>query len=220
MIAPIFARRFYLTRLQLNSGVRLHPITTRMKVWNCGVLTIVWAIGAIWPTRTTEAQTRTSVALDAAVGSGRGKGGEFVDRQLVGARLGVSVRRWQTSRWGVFIEGSMDGLDLTTGHKLSCLLNSRGGCVPWFPDFAGPTLVGGLAFARADRRFELRTGLGGASYTAADGPRIGAFVGQIDAAAFPVTHVGLVFGARWVAIPRYRGDRLGVLPWTLGLRIR
>jgi hypothetical protein len=125
------------------------------------------------------AQVRTSVAMDAALGSGLGKGGAAV-----------------------------------------CYRNPRGGCLDSYPEFAGPTFVAGLAAALADHRLELRAGGGGGAYAPADGPRVGATVGQVDGAAFPVKHVGLVFGGRWIVIPRYRGDRLSVLPWMLGLRIR
>jgi len=176
-------------------------------------------IGATLPAHVTLAQARTSIAVDAMASSGSGRGGAFVDRQLVGARLGISVHRWRAARWGAFLEGSFDGLDMTTGHKTSCLQHPGGGCMPPFPDFAGAAVVGGLAAARADRRLELRAGLGVAAYAADDGPRVGAFLGQLDAAAFPIAHVGLVLGARWIVIPRYRGDRLGVVPWTLGFRI-
>jgi hypothetical protein len=88
-----------------------------------------------------------------------------------------------------------------------------------YPEFTGPaTIIGGIV-RRADERVEVRAGFGGASYVA-DGARTGAAVTQIDAAAFPVTHVGLTLGLRWIAVPRYRGDRLSILPWAVGVRIR
>lgn len=77
----------------------------------------------------------------------------------------------------------------------------------------------GAIMRRSDERLEMRAGIGGAAY-AADGPRVGAAVAQIDAAAFPVDHFGPTLGARWIVVPRYRGDRLSILPWALGVRIR
>jgi hypothetical protein len=169
-----------------------------------------------------EAQTRTSFAIDATLGGGFGKGGEFFDRQLVGARLGVSVRRGQPSHVGVFAEGSIDAVGLSMGHAAVCYPNPRGGCLDSYPELFGPTLVAGLVVGGEDGVSELRAGLGGAAYATGDerGSRVGAAVGQVDAAIFPVAHVGLVFGGRWIVIPRYRGDRLSVVPWMLGIRIR
>jgi hypothetical protein len=84
------------------------------------------------------AQRRTTLAVDATLGAGFGKGGEFYDRQLRGARIAASLRR------------------------------------------SGSTRVG----------------------------------------FFPVSHLGVIVGARWIVAPRYRGDRLSVLPWSLGFRVR
>jgi hypothetical protein len=53
-----------------------------------------------------------------------------------------------------------------------------------------------------------------------DGTRVGAVVGQLDAAVFPTAHIGLVLGPRFVVIPRYRRDRLTMIPALFGLRVR
>lgn len=169
--------------------------------------------------RASAAQTRTSIAVDAALGGGFGKGGEFFDRQIAGARFGVGIRTLRSSHFGLFAEGSMDWLAWSMGHYAVCYRNPRGGCLDPYPEFSGPTLVAGVVAARPDGRFEARAGLGGAAYGAAEGPRVGAAIGQLDAAAFPLRHVGLVLGARWIVIPRYRGDRLSVVPWMFGVRI-
>jgi len=166
-----------------------------------------------------DAQRRTTVAAEATIGGGSGKGGEFKDRELINARVGIGVRHWRTPRLGTFAELSMDWLGVGMGHHLVCVTNPRGGCLGNYPELAGPTVVVGIVGRRSDGRFEMRAGVGGGAY-AADGPRVGAAVTQLDAAVFPITRVGLIVGARWVVIPRYRGDRLSVLPWSIGLRFR
>jgi hypothetical protein len=49
---------------------------------------------------------------------------------------------------------------------------------------------------------------------------MGGMVGQLDAGVFPATHFGVVLGARILVIPRYRHDRLTMIPVLFGLRIR
>ena len=164
------------------------------------------------------AQARTTAAFDASLGAGFGKGGEFVDRDLVGARVAASVRRSSPAHVGFFGELAVEAISITTGHFTVCHPSSRGGCLRAYPELWGPTLTGGLIVQRADR-IEARLGVGAGAFIA-DGTRVGAAVSQADMAVFPVTHIGLIAGARWVAIPRYRGDRLSIVPWTVGLRLR
>jgi hypothetical protein len=164
------------------------------------------------------AQAGGAAAVDATVGGAAGKGGEFYDRDIGGARLAVSFRRWSTPHVGAFGELSMDWLGLSTGHYLVCYESSRGG-VESYPELSGPAAILGLIGGTVDRRFEARVGAGAGAY-AADGTRVGAVVSQVDAAAFPVAHVGLIIGARWIVVPRYRADRLSMLPWTIGMRVR
>jgi hypothetical protein len=182
-------------------------------------LGLILAVAASVSPHGAQAQARTSVSIEAALHAGSGKGGEFFDRDVVGARLGLSVRRWRNPTLGVFAEGSMDWLQLRSGHVTVCYLSSRGGCLGEYPEFAGPTAVVGLV-ARRMNRLEMRAGLGGAAYAPTNGPRVGAVVSQVDAAVFPIAHIGLVLGARWIVIPRYRGDRLSVIPWAFGMRVR
>jgi len=164
------------------------------------------------------AQAPMTVAVDATFGAGVGKGGEFFDRTLPGARIAASIRRSGSTRVGFFGEVAMDWISIASGHAAVCYRSPRGGCLDSYPEFAGPTAVVGL-IAQPIHLLELRLGVGGAAYTA-DGTRVAAALSQFDAALFPVTHVGLVAGARWIVVPRYRGDRLSVLPWMAGLRFR
>jgi hypothetical protein len=66
---------------------------------------------------------------------------------------------------------------------------------------------------------EARVGVGGGAYSA-DATRAGAVVGDADVALFPLNHVGVAIGVRPIVVPHYRGDRLTMIPWTFGLRIR
>jgi hypothetical protein len=165
------------------------------------------------------AQAGGAAAVDATVGGAAGKGGEFYDRDVGGARVAVSFRRWSTPHVGAFGELSMDWLGLSTAHYLVCYESSRGGCMESYPELSGPAAILGLIGGTVNRRFEARVGAGAGAY-AADGTRVGAVVSQVDAAAFPVAHVGLIIGARWIVVPRYRADRLSMLPWTIGMRVR
>jgi hypothetical protein len=158
------------------------------------------------------------MAVDATVGGGFGNGGEFYDRNLQGARIAVSLRRSSATRFGFFGELAIDALSITSDHLAVCYPSPRGGCLASYPDLLGATVTGGLIAQHTDR-IEARLGVGGGAFIA-DGRRVGAAVSQADITLFPVTHVGLIAGARWVAVPRYRGDRLSILPWAIGLRLR
>jgi hypothetical protein len=105
------------------------------------------------------------------------------------------------------------------GHHAVCFPNPRGGCKDSYPEFFGPVATIGAIGRTANDRLEGRIGVGGAAYIA-DGTRVGAVVSHLDAALFPFTHIGVIAGGRWIAVPRYRGDRLSILPWMIGVRYR
>ncbi len=165
-----------------------------------------------------EAQRRLTVAVDATLGAGTGKGGEFYDRTLAGARIAASLRRSGQRRLGFFGEVAVDALSINSSHLSICYPAQDGGCLASYPDFWGPTVTGGL-IVQPTERLEARLGAGGGVLIGSP-TRVGAAIGQADVAFFPLSHIGLVAGARWVAVPRYRGDRLSILPWAIGLRLR
>jgi len=187
-----------------------------MKALRCIVVVVACGL-ALGPERAV-AQRRTTIAVDATVGAGFGEGGEFYDRNLQGARIAASLRRSNQTRFGFFGEIAIDALSIGSGHVAVCYRNPRGGCLPAYPELWGPTATGGL-IAQPTARIEARLGVGGGVFIA-DGTRLGAAVSQADITLFPVTHIGLIAGARWVAVPRYRGDRLSLLPWAIGIRLR
>ena len=162
---------------------------------------------------------RFSWNADDTVGSGTGRGGEFVDRGLEGGRVAASARFKGAGSVGAFSEVALDLLNLQGGHKLSCIAGRTSACLPWYPEFSGPVAVIG-AFAQPWSRTELRAGVGGGAYEPGNGPRVGAFVAQVDGAVFPIHHVGLVLGVRHILVPSYRHERLTITPWMVGLRVR
>ncbi len=187
-----------------------------MKPLRC--IGFVFVCGLALGSEVAAAQGQTTLAVDATLGAGTGNGGEFFDRDLIGVRLAASLRRSGPTRVGFFGEIALDALSLTSAHAAVCYPNPRGGCLDSYPELWGPTLTGGLLIRSTDQ-IEARLGVGGGAFVA-DGTRVGAAVIQADVAFFPVRHIGAIAGARWVAVPRYRGDRLSILPWAIGLRLR
>ena len=179
-------------------------------------IVFVVACGLALRSERSAAQGRTTMAVDATVGAGFGKGGEFYARSQQSARIAVSVRRSGPAHIGFFGEIAMDAAD-GGEDLLVCYFSPRGGCLQRFPEFWGPTLTGGL-IAQYDR-FEARLGVGGGALSS-NGTRVGAAVSQLDVTLFPVSHIGLIAGTRWIVVPRYRGDRVSILPWAIGLRFR
>lgn len=164
------------------------------------------------------AQAARAVGLEAMAGAGSGHGGEFFDTGFPAAHLGVTVRVRQRGSMAVYGEGGYDWLGLGMGHKAVCIPSSRGGCKPAYPDMAGPTGSLGVLLVPS-RRIETRVGVGAAAYSV-DGTRVGAVIGQLNAAWFVTPHIGLVVGGRAAVVPGYRHDLLSAIPVLLGLRLR
>ncbi|MEQ1692574.1 MAG: hypothetical protein ABMA00_14895 [Gemmatimonas sp.] len=175
------------------------------------------ALGVFTPALVT-AQRLHTVAVDATVGSATGRGGDFKDPWMVGARLAASVRFGRGTHLRYFAELATDGLALAKADLPYCSLSSRGGCQRTYPEFTGTTAVVGLVNTRTDD-VELRAGLGAGTYRAS-GTRVGAVLAQLDVTGFFTSHVGVVVGARQVVVPRYRRDKLTIRPWMLGVRVR
>lgn len=162
-------------------------------------------------------------STDATFGGATVKSGDFFNNGRAAAHLSVADRMLQRGRFATYAEVGYDwfgrfGL-LGADPDLTCVVNTAGGgCEPPFPDVTGPSASIGLVYAPVTR-VETRVGVGGAAYSV-DGTRVGAAVGQLDAAVFPADHLGLILGARFAVIPRYRHDRLTMIPVLLGLRVR
>lgn len=89
--------------------------------------------------------------------------------------------------------------------------------------FASVFVVGSQSDSLAEAGYGWRgLGVGGAAYSVND-TRVGAAVGEFDVAVFLVDHLGVILGARSAVIPvipRYRHDRLTMVPVLFGLRLR
>jgi hypothetical protein len=169
------------------------------------------------------AQARTTIAVDATVGGGSDRGGDFVGRNSNSARLAASVRRSGPSHFGFFGDLAADAPSVhLSDHPVVCK-PSGAGCSGSYPELVGLTMTAGV-IAQPTSRIEARVGVGGGLFvvdpTGLRGTRVGAAVSLADVTWFPVSHVGVVAGARWIAVPRYNDDRLSIFPWAIGLRVR
>jgi len=167
-----------------------------------------------------QAQHRLSVAADVGLTDGEGRGGDYDNRTLQGFRFAASAR-FGAERIGVFAEVSKESLGSLYGDKLICRVGTNGQCVPSYPQMYGwSTSIGVLV--RPRHFLEGRLGIGPARYVPRGQEDLGltAMVGLADIAAYPVSHVGLALAVQQIALPRYRGDRLSVRPFTIALRVR
>jgi hypothetical protein len=206
---------------QLSKGDRIHPTHTVMKALR-GIVVVAACGLAIGPERGA-AQGRATMAVDATLGGSIGQGGEFLDRDIGSARLAASFRRSRPTRFGFFGELAIDAPSIRLSDSPVRCNPSEGRCLGSYPGLLGLTATGGLIAQRADR-IEARLGVGGGRFiadpTGFRGTRVWATVTQADLTFFPVRHIGLIAAARWVAVPRYAGDQLSILPWAIGLRFR
>jgi hypothetical protein len=185
-------------------------------------LTLVLGFTLAFASPPASAQATHLWSSDAVVGGAIVTGGDFVNNGRAAAHLSVADRVLQRGRFAAYAEVGYDwfgqfGL-LGADPDLTCVGSAPGLCVPPYPDVAGPSATVGLLFAPVPR-VETRVGMGGAAYSVA-GTRVGAATGQLDAAVVSAAHLGLVLGARFAVIPRYRHDRLTLLPLLIGVRMR
>ena len=161
---------------------------------------------------------------DVTIGGAIVEGGKFFNNPgKAVAHLSIANRVLQRGRFATYLEAGYDwfgafGL-VGADPDVTCVGDHpAGGCAPPYPNVAGPSASVGLLFAPVPR-VETRVGVGGAAYSV-DGTRVGAAIGQLDAALVSAAHFGLVLGARFAVIPGYRHDRLTLLPLLIGLRVR
>jgi hypothetical protein len=168
-----------------------------------------------------QAQNHFSGAADIGLTNGEGRGGEYDARKLQGIRLAASARL-ASERFGMFVEVARESLgSLVGGNELVCRPAVTGGCVPGYPKMHGwSTSVGMLV--RPRQFFEGRVGAGPGWYFTRDqaNPQLTAIVGSADIAVYPTSHIGVSLAIQQVALARYRGDRLSVRPFTIGVRVR
>jgi len=157
-------------------------------------------------------------ATDASVGFSHGGGGEFVYRWNPLAEIAVSVRKPVRHDVGLDAEIDYDWSGNLNGQDLVCRLDSRGNCTPRFPVTSGTVGLVGVTLGAADV-VQLRVNAGLAAYSAND-TRLGAPAAGMDVALAPMSWLAIVAGGRAFALPNYRGDRLTVTSWHVGLRLQ
>jgi hypothetical protein len=190
--------------------------------WRRLRLVLTFTLG-VAPSHYAGAQVAHGWSADAAVGEATVRSSEFLNIGHATAHLSVAQRVVQRGQLAMYAEVSYDWLGrvgpLGANPDLVCVLDRPGaGCRPPYPNVTGPRASIGALYAPFTR-VETRVGVGGAAYSV-DGTRVGAAVGQLDAAVFPADRLGLTLGVRFAVIPGYRHDRLTMIPVLLGLRLR
>lgn len=185
--------------------------------------TLVLVVIAVGSPLRVNAQEAHQWSSDAIVGAAIVGGGKFFNNGRAAAHLSVADRVLQRGRFGTYAEVGYDWFGqfgiIGANPDLICVAdNPGGGCEPDFPRVSGPNASIGLVYAPVTA-VETRLGVGGAAYSV-DGTRVGAAIAQLDGALFPGDHLALVAGARLAVIPRYRHDRLALLPLLIGVRFR
>lgn len=178
-------------------------------------------VGALTAATSVSAQSRLSATGEAAVALAHGGGGEYIARGIGGFQFAASVRFRRSGAVSAFGEIAKESLGVIAGADAICVGSSRGGCVPRYPTFSGVAATAGLLL-RDGAGGEWRAGVGMGVFSTDDRghTRVGALVGQLDGAEFPLDHVGITLGVRPALLPRFRGDRLWIVPVWLGVRVR
>ena len=163
---------------------------------------------------------RRSFAADLGVAGGSGRGGDYVNRDLVGLRLAASAP-YAPRALGGFADISRQTLSHVLGTPMSCSAGPPIHCTTGFPQLVGWTGIVGL-FIRDGSLIEFRAGAGAARYAVKDAlnSHLGAFSGIADAAVYPPPYLGVAVAIQEVVLNEYSGDKLSVLPITIGLRVR
>jgi hypothetical protein len=169
------------------------------------------------------AQVEHPLSVDGAVGIAHVSSSEFLTVGDAVGHIAIADRVLQRGRFAAYAEASYDWLGqfflIGADPDLTCIgVRPGGGCLPHFPGATGASASIGLLFAPS-ARVETRVGVGGAAYSI-DGTQVGAAVGHFDAALFPSAQLGLFLGAQVTVVPRYRHDRLTMVPVLFGLRAR
>jgi hypothetical protein len=175
-------------------------------------------IAAVVVTRAANAQNSVIWATDASVGFNSGRGGLFALRENPVAEIAGSVRKPLRHSIGLDAEVDYDWSWQLPDPDLTCEIDPRGGCAPRFPAIGGPVGLVGVTLGAADV-VELRVNAGLAAYSA-DNTRLGAPGTAIDIAGAPMSRLAIVAGWRAFELPNYRGDRLTVTNWHLGIRLQ
>jgi hypothetical protein len=208
--------------ITLSDNARKHALVSVMRIAMKRRTAIAFAaLSLLLRAPFAAAQAPRYLAVDAAIGAARGRGGDFIDRLAPATRIAASGVVPLTPRLGLFAALGYDWTWFSAAHGDVCRLdpdNPGAGCLPRFPAVSGANVTFGGVLAPV-RLVELRAGLGAGAYRI-DDTETGALLAQAEATMYPMRDVGIVATARTVAIPRSRVDRLGITQWSLGVRLR
>ena len=162
---------------------------------------------------------RLERSVEFSTGNAYGSGGIYRGRDLDGGlRVSAGLRLLRADSMGAFIDVSAEALDMKSTKLSDCPPSPRGGCLRYYPRVVGVGALVGV-IRQPWNTLEWRAALGGGAY-AADGTLVGAILTQGDIGVFPFPRVGVFAGARGIVIPSYRHDRLWMIPWMIGVRLR
>ena len=165
------------------------------------------------------AQLAPTLAVQGDLGPQTGYGGDYIQRDWDGTQLGVSLRFARTRYFAGVVGLQWDGFAGSRKADLICVSHvGQNTCIPGFPAFRG--MSGSLGvIASPLSRLEI-SGTGGVGWYSVGDENAGSASGSVDIAAFPLYHVGIVFVARRVVIPSFRGDYLSMSTKAVGFRLR
>lgn len=181
------------------------------------LLVVVCLVSAVLPLQAS-GQAVLPLALQGTGGNATGRGGDYGDRVQPMVQLRASVRLLRRAHVAAVVGVEWEGHPVFQALYLNCATRPDGSCIPTYPWLNGVNASIGV-IATPHARIELGAGLGPGSYT--DGRRrVGAFAAHVEAAAFPLQHIGLMVGVRRVVLPAYVGNTLSLSSTVFGLRLR
>lgn len=164
------------------------------------------------------AQSPYLVSVEANLGAGVGRGGEYEDRAGVAldALATIPLRaQWQ----GTLVAGLGVSALFPVGGTDDCVIGTGGRCIPTFPmmlpvaALIGWEPPGGVVRALAGPAFVYLEQGGRADRTSG-------LMGRVDVASPSVLRVSAIVSLRGLVLPSYRGDLLRVGSLGVGLRVR
>ncbi|HYD52735.1 MAG TPA: hypothetical protein VEA99_08910 [Gemmatimonadaceae bacterium] len=129
---------------------------------------VVVTLGVAWPALL-PAQTPRVVfgGVELAIAAGSGRGGEYTDRKQMSSRLGIALALRAHPALDVTLGADWETLFLPGDRVDVCVIGTDGECVPWFPEFRGWSVTGGVRW-RPDPRLAIGARVGGGRYRIAE----------------------------------------------------
>jgi hypothetical protein len=169
--------------------------------------------------RSVSAQERWPYTLEVYVGHTRAtsNNGDAYRGDTRGIMGGIIIGRrlHAADRAGPIIALGYGGHAASLTTESDCLLAPGGGCVPWFPNFGGPSLLSGWESRSTNLRF-----LAGPGFMQSDDGDAFGLVGRVDATLGSFSHLSAMATIDGLFVPSYQGDRFASVGIGIGLRVR